>query len=149
MAFGVCDFPGCTDPAAKRPVLLVPARPPRGTALRLPDAKPAGEDRFDQGIDGPTRYVVEYNVCQEFCCWHAEQFRPRTLIRDEATWSAIGNQLEQNGFAPPSPDDCELQWKDAAGEDGLDDTGRAVRDLMAGTAVMPKEERDRLRKSLA
>lgn len=120
---GICDQPGCLDSAERRPVIQVSARPPRNTLTQTPSAKPLAHGAFNQGIDGPTRYVVEYAICHEFCEFHAESFRWQKFV-NEACWSAIENQLSQSGFAPPSKDDVTVRWEIAAGADGLDDIGR-------------------------
>lgn len=131
---GLCDHLGCKSPSCRRPTLTVPARPPKGTYTQTPQASPAGEFLFDQGIDGPTRYVVEYDIALEFCAWHAEQFRIDKWV-GEACWNGIENQLEQRGFAKPSKDDAEIKWEEACGADGLSDEGRRLLEIIRGESI--------------
>ena len=116
--FGICDQPGCKSNSEKRPCIQVPARPPRNVNLQVPVAPSKGEDLFDQGVDGPDRYVVEYEIQMEFCEHHAGLFQWQKFV-NEACWSAIENQLRQVGLAPPDKDHVKVLWKEAACETGL------------------------------
>jgi hypothetical protein len=118
IAEALCSHPGCKDAATRRPTIQVPARPPHNVNLRLPDAPAKGDGLFDQGIDGPTRYVVEYEIVLSFCDHHAGLFQWRKFV-DEACWSAIENQLAQVGLAPPDKDHVTVRWEEAACGSGL------------------------------
>lgn len=146
--FGMCDKPGCAFTSDVRPHILVPAKPPPSLlSPPWPQAKGDGAHCFNQGWDGPDRYVVDYEIRIEFCRQHAEWFQWKDVI-NEALWSAIENQLTALGYAPPSKDDVIVNWVDACGPDGLTEEGRRFMDwLHPGIGFRP-EEKDRLRRLL-
>ncbi len=108
-----CSQPGCEDPAVCRPAPSVRSR-------QAPDRQHNPEGAFHLAVPGKENYIVQYGIQLQLCHHHRDTFRLKHVL-NEATWSAIENQLRQSGFVPPDKDTYELEWEDAT-----DVTGKTI-----------------------
>lgn len=132
---GHCDFPGCKDASKCRPVIIVTSdRPPVGIPQPVFLANVVAEDR----------YIHQLECLCELCSYHQGTFDLKHYMTEE-TWGAIDNHAEQLGYQRPNRDNVRVSWVPAAGPDGLDDEGRAMRDVLHGFEHTP-ERREKLLK---
>jgi hypothetical protein len=109
---GLCDHPGCNDPAVCRPVIYVHTK-------RRPEGGIAPDNVFLANYVAEDRHVICYNtIGYDYCSYHQGAFNLKKWMT-EATWSAIENQVDQLGLERPHKDSVTVVWEDACGAMGL------------------------------